>query len=271
MITEKLNNLNRSRTSTIKTEKLKIEKNTITTENECIQIHNISMISRNELPSPISFVDGLILTAAFISIFIRFLTIPSIIIFVSYLLYIAQKYNEYEEIKYFITFNLGSSQNYHLYFKNTDKDFRDKVFQTMIEFFDNNHKSININIKNQEIKKQNIYTGDNNQNLIGNTFNNGTAISQYGNAQIQTFDINNPDFQWDKLTSEISNLIQSNSLNSDILETFKLLQKASETHNIRAFEYTVKKRRAIFNQEFIQDTLSGILAGVISTLLGKLY
>ncbi|WP_273451290.1 hypothetical protein [Streptococcus ferus] len=270
MLTELFNNFNKYKENTIKTEKINIEGNTITTDNNSIQIHNISMISKHELSTPINFIDIIVLSLSFISIFIPFLTAVALFIFLGYGLYVLQKYKEYSDLRYSIVFNLGSSQNYYLYFGNAEKEFRDKVFQTMIKLFDNHNKSITVNVKKQEIKEQNIYTGDNNQNLIGNSFENGTAISQYGNAQSQIIDINNKNFPWESLTDEINKLIQSNTLTNDNLQIFNALLTASKNQNRQAFSQIIKKYHSIFNKDFVQNTLSGILSGVIANLLGKM-
>ncbi|MDO4205275.1 MAG: hypothetical protein Q4D01_02090, partial [Streptococcus gallolyticus] len=59
--TEVFEKLTNADTATLKTDNLSIEKNVISTKNERIQIHNISMIGRGESSSPITLLDIIVL------------------------------------------------------------------------------------------------------------------------------------------------------------------------------------------------------------------
>ena len=133
MLTELLKKLNGTDSSTIETDSLTIQNNAIITENNSIQIHNISMLFKSEFVSPITLQDIIILGVSFFGIFIPMINFIAIPLLLIYGYYFIQKYQKHLETKYFIVFNLGSSQNHSLYFP--EKDFRDQVFQVVTESF----------------------------------------------------------------------------------------------------------------------------------------
>lgn len=294
MLTELLKKLNGTDSSTIETDSLTIQNNAIITENNSIQIHNISMLFKSEFVSPITLQDIIILGVSFFGIFIPMINFIAIPLLLIYGYYFIQKYQKHLETKYFIVFNLGSSQNHSLYFP--EKDFRDQVFQVVTESFqtgkqnfvyiDFKNKNIEQNITEQTVLKQgatqNKFSGNNNQNIVGTDFGSENIVSLNGDALSNSkiikettlentsfSDINNTDIPWEELRVEIQELINSKKISDDNITIFNNLLQASENKNKQEFAKIIKDSRTVFNSEFIQNTLSGVLSTLITTIIIK--
>ena len=113
MILDLFNNEN----NTIETDTLSIKEHAIATQNDVIQIDNISMMTKATLAFRISLKE--IAFAAIMLIMFPIDFIPNIIPITFLALYIYIVYNRYEKYlktKYYIEFNLGSSKNSYLFF-----------------------------------------------------------------------------------------------------------------------------------------------------------
>ena len=114
MILDLFNNEN----NTIETDTLSIKEHAIATQNDVIQIDNISMMTKATLAFRISLKEIVFVAIMLIMFPIDF--IPNIIPITFLALYIYIVYNRYEKYlktKYYIEFNLGSSKNSYLFFK----------------------------------------------------------------------------------------------------------------------------------------------------------
>ena len=135
MILDLFNNEN----NTIETDTLSIKEHAIATQNDVIQIDNISMMTKATLAFRISLKEIVFVAIMLIMFPIDF--IPNIIPITFLALYIYIVYNRYEKYlktKYYIEFNLGSSKNSYLFFK--EEIFRDKVYEVIKKSFgDKNH------------------------------------------------------------------------------------------------------------------------------------
>ena len=268
---------------TIETDGLTIKNNAIITRNNSIQISNLSMLSKSEFKSPVTLRDIFILIILFmIGLIPPFL---GLILFGLYAWYVYNKHQNHLKSKYYIVFNLGSSQNYLLYFE--DAKFRDAVFNIITESFDNKAENIYIDIKNQNIENydsKNIYekevsqtTVSGNDNVVGNNFGSGNNVTLNGdnnvNSNIVTDSIleksnMNVEFPWSELSKQLQQIVNNASvLSEQSIEILKDLLAATDKNSESEFTVIVKENASFFNQQFIKDIISGTLGGVISSLL----
>ena len=268
---------------TIETDGLTIKNNAIITRNNSIQISNLSMLSKSEFKSPVTLRDIFILIILFmIGLIPPFL---GLILFGLYAWYVYNKHQNHLKSKYYIVFNLGSSQNYLLYFE--DAKFRDTVFNIITESFSNKAENIYIDIKNQNIENydsKNIYekevsqtTVSGNDNVVGNDFGSGNNVTLNGdnnvNSNIVTDSIleksnMNVEFPWSELSKQLQQIVNNASvLSEQSIEILKDLLAATEKNSESEFTVIVKENASFFNQQFIKDIISGTLGGVISSLL----
>lgn len=268
---------------TIETDGLTIKNNAIITRNNSIQISNLSMLSKSEFKSPVTLRDIFILIILFmIGLIPPFL---GLILFGLYAWYVYNKHQNHLKSKYYIVFNLGSSQNYLLYFE--DAKFRDTVFNIITESFGNKAENIYIDIKNQNIENydsKNIYekevsqtTVSGNDNVVGNDFGSGNNVTLNGdnnvNSNIVTDSIleksnMNVEFPWSELSKQLQQIVNNASvLSEQSIEILKDLLAATEKNSESEFTVIVKEMLSFFNQQFIKDIISGTLGGVISSLL----
>jgi putative uncharacterized protein (fragment) len=268
---------------TIETDGLTIKNNAIITRNNSIQISNLSMLSKSEFKSPVTLRDIFILIILFmIGLIPPFL---GLILFGLYAWYVYNKHQNHLKSKYYIVFNLGSSQNYLLYFE--DAKFRDTVFNIITESFGNKAENIYIDIKNQNIENydsKNIYekevsqtTVSGNDNVVGNDFGSGNNVTLNGdnnvNSNIVTDSIleksnMNVEFPWSELSKQLQQIVNNASvLSEQSIEILKDLLAATDKNSESEFTVIVKENASFFNQQFIKDIISGTLGGVISSLL----
>ena len=268
---------------TIETDGLTIKNNAIITRNNSIQISNLSMLSKSEFKSPVTLRDIFILIILFmIGLIPPFL---GLILFGLYAWYVYNKHQNHLKSKYYIVFNLGSSQNYLLYFE--DAKFRDTVFNIITESFGNKAENIYIDIKNQNIENydsKNIYekevsqtTVSGNDNVVGNDFGSGNNVTLNGdnnvNSNIVTDSIleksnMNVEFPWSELSKQLQQIVNNASvLSEQSIEILKDLLAETEKNSESEFTVIVKENASFFNQQFIKDIISGTLGGVISSLL----
>lgn len=268
---------------TIETDGLTIKNNAIITRNNSIQISNLSMLSKSEFKSPVTLRDIFILIILFmIGLIPPFL---GLILFGLYAWYVYNKHQNHLKSKYYIVFNLGSSQNYLLYFE--DAKFRDTVFNIITESFGNKAENIYIDIKNQNIENydsKNIYekevsqtTVSGNDNVVGNDFGSGNNVTLNGdnnvNSNIVTDSIleksnMNVEFPWSELSKQLQQIVNNASvLSEQSIEILKDLLAATDKNSEAEFTVIVKENASFFNQQFIKDIISGTLGGVISSLL----
>lgn len=268
---------------TIETDGLTIKNNAIITRNNSIQISNLSMLSKSEFKSPVTLRDIFILIILFmIGLIPPFL---GLILFGLYAWYVYNKHQNHLKLKYYIVFNLGSSQNYLLYFE--DAKFRDTVFNIITESFGNKAENIYIDIKNQNIENydsKNIYekevsqtTVSGNDNVVGNDFGSGNNVTLNGdnnvNSNIVTDSIleksnMNVEFPWSELSKQLQQIVNNASvLSEQSIEILRDLLAATDKNSESEFTVIVKENASFFNQQFIKDIISGTLGGVISSLL----
>lgn len=280
MILDIFNNEN----NTIETDTLSIKEHAIATQNDVIQIDNISMMTKATLNFRISWKEIVFVIVILIMFPIDF--VPNIIPIVFLALYCYIVYKRYEKhltTKYYIEFNLGSSKSSYLFFK--EEKFRDKVYEVIKKSFGDKNQVTFIDIKHQQIGgEQNIFeTGSyktivsGNDNLIGNDFGSDNNITLKGdnniNSNIVTDSIleksnMNIEFPWSELSKQLQQIVNNSSvLSEQSVEILKKLLAASDKNKETEFTIIVKENASFFDQQFIKDIISGTLGGVISSIL----
>ena len=280
MILDLFNNEN----NTIETDTLSIKEHAIATQNDVIQIDNISMMTKATLAFRISLKE--IAFAAIMLIMFPIDFIPNIIPITFLALYIYIVYNRYEKYlktKYYIEFNLGSSKNSYLFFK--EEIFRDKVYEVIKKSFGDKNQITFIDIKHQQIGgEQNIFetgsyktTVSGNDNVVGNDFGSGNNVTLNGDNNVNSNIITdsileksnmNVEFPWSELSKQLQQIVNNASvLSEQSVKILKNLLAAADKNSESEFTVIVKENASFFNQQFIKDIISGTLGGVISSLL----
>lgn len=280
---DKLKNLslNSTDTSIIETDDLIIKDNILQARNECLQIHNISMLSKSELKAPISSKNFLILAILFITIFIPPLTLAGILFFTLYAINIYFNFKKHLNRKYFIIFNLGSSQNYYLFFKSSL--FRDQVFKVVSDSFSHSaNTNIIIDFKTETIENHTIFesgstqnhvSGDN--NIVGdnNTTTYNGDITSHSNIVTDSDNtnasMNNNTLPWDTLTTELQIIISENQqlLSNQVLDVFNQLLKAVKEQNTDKLNTITSENKSLFDTSLIKDIITGTASGVLASIL----
>lgn len=277
MLNDIIKSFTQSESNELETLGIKIKNNTLAFDNTAIQIHNISMVTRSEFKNPITLKDIIIL--GFFLALAYFQPTLGIVLFLIYSFLLYSKYQKHLLSKYFITLNLGSSQNYRLFFQ--DDQFRNQVYTTIINSFNSKNQNIFIDMSKQEIERltilesgatQHQITGD--HNIIDNKFGNDNVVAFNGDAnQNSTIAKDSPgatqhiELPWDAITLELNALLKQQNLSEDVKTILNDLRQASQNKNQEKFTETVQQHKPFFNQEFLQNTLSGTLSGVLTTLL----
>lgn len=261
MIKDLLKNFNLDNETTLETTNLTIKDNALTTANNSIQIHNISMISRNQAKSPVTLKNILI------AIGLVLFSLPFPPLFILAILFIFGLYTQhksYLKLKYYITFNLGSSQNYYLYFEN--QNFRNDVYDIVIKSFNTNKQSIYIDLKNQEIQNQTNVSGtDNVVSLNGDAVKNANVIKD---ATISNSNVNQ-NIDWNSLTEEIRATLADNNNSNESKTLLNELLTITKEQNEQKLVNKIKDNEPFFTS-FVKDIASGTLSGVITSILTRI-
>lgn len=281
MIQDILKSVSREDSNTLETDTLAIKDNAIIVKNSSIQITSISMVSRSNFSSPITLLDYVILFVLFIIGLIP--PFIGLIFLVGYAYLVYKKHKQHLNSKYYIIFNLGSSRDYFLYFK--DSNFRDKVFDVITKSFNNKNQNIKIDIKNQNIKGDNYESGSSRNdvsgsgNIVGTNIDNGSQVSLSGDISngstiIKDSNINNADIHksveipWTDMVEQL-NLIINTQLSTADKAIYSELLEISEAKDERKLKNFVNKMSSFFKNDYVQNTITGVLGNVISSILMK--
>lgn len=272
MINELLKKINSSDHTTLKTDSLEITGNALIMEDTSIQINNVSMISRNEFKSPITIIETLIAVGLLL---ISFAFPPLFIVSGLFVAYLYLKYQQHKQTKYFMTFNLGSSTNYNLYFENSD--FRDQVYKTVEAAFTHHKQNIFIDLKNENIENQTVQQtifengstqnnikGD--KNIVDSNINNSQISSGDNNQQISK-ELNKKTLPWTTISVDIDNLLKQEIPSEEINHLLQELKTISDKQDEQAFKDTISSNKELLSKNFMKDLLSGTLANVISSII----
>ena len=265
------NDLFNNETNTIETDTLSIKEHAISTQDDVIQIDNISMMTKATLRFKISWKEIIFIIIMLILILFPIEFIPNVIPIILLVLYgyvAYRRYEKYLKTRYYIEFNLGSSKNSYLFFE--QEEFRNKV-----------------DIKHQQIGgEQHIFEkGSSNatvlgdDNVIGNNFGSGNNVAIKGDNNVNSNSVKdstveessintNIEFPWVKLLEQLQTIISNSSeLSEQTVKVLKKLLIAVEKKDEDEFTVIVKENASFFNQQFIKDLISGTLGGIISSLL----
>ncbi|EMB88934.1 hypothetical protein LGW81_08800 [Streptococcus mutans] len=282
------NDLFNSETNTIETDTLSIKEHAISTQDDVIQIDNISMMTKAILRFKISWKEIIFIIIMLILILFPIEFIPNVIPIILLVLYgyvAYRRYEKYLKTRYYIEFNLGSSKNSYLFFE--QEEFRNKVYDLIKKSFGDKNQVTFVDIKHQQIGgEQHIFEkGSSNatvlgdDNVIGNNFGSSNNVAIKGDNNVNSNSVKdstveessintNIEFPWVKLLEQLQTIISNSSELSE--QTVKILKKlliAVEKKDEDEFTVIVKENASFFNQQFIKDLISGTLGGIISSLL----
>ena len=146
------NDLFNNETNTIETDTLSIKEHAISTQDDVIQIDNISMMTKATLRFKISWKEIIFIIIMLILILFPIEFIPNVIPIILLVLYgyvAYRRYEKYLKTRYYIEFNLGSSKNSYLFFE--QEEFRNKVYDLIKKSFGDENQVTGVDIKHQQI------------------------------------------------------------------------------------------------------------------------
>ena len=204
-------------------------------------------------------------------------------------------YQRHNNSKQYLVINLNSGQNYSINFK--EREFMEQVRSTLEKAFSKN-TSATINIEKQQIIKgdqhQNIAHGDyanvnsgiqkdndihshNSNSYNANDNSTSTTIgdikdstinsSTFGNKNQQQVKSNN-EVDWELVKKELQTVISQIKIDSPVKEASEKALVAAERQDKVAFETVIKENKSIFRSELFINTASGVLAQIVSVVLG---
>lgn len=265
-----------------------IEDNLLRFDYFTVQLSNISRVyaGKRKLKFPIWAI--LIFLISLFSInFKPWFSVLGLLISSFYLFYL---YQDYQNNKLYLAFQLNSGRDYYLYFK--DPEFLLNVRKTVEKTFNRNNIPTKINIAEQKIIQgnhqvfnghhQNINTGIQAGNVIGS--NNQTEQSTIINKDISGGTIQNAAFakentqtvetikessyDWSVITANLQALLASLNEESEVKVASQEALKAAEKQDKDQFEAAICEHRAAFLSDLFINTASGVLAQIINQVLG---
>lgn len=275
----------------IKTDYFSIRENVLHFDQITIQLSNIARIytGKAKLNIPMPIVIVLIVSL----IVLKFQPLIGVIgagLSGFYLYTIFQKYNNNKQ---FLVFNLNSGHYYSIYF--SDKIFMERVRLALEEAFNNNTTAA-INIAEQKIvygdshavygdfaninsgiQKENDINSHNSNSFNANDNSTSTTIgdikdstissSTFGN-QNQQVTKNNETFDWALTRKELQSVISQIKIDSPVKEASEKALIAAEKEDKTEFDAVLKENKSIFMSELFMNTASGVLAQLVSAVLG---
>ncbi|MBO0411472.1 hypothetical protein JZO81_10400 [Enterococcus hulanensis] len=275
----------------IKTDYFSIRENVLHFDQITIQLSNIARIytGKAKLNIPMPIVIVLIVSL----IVLKFQPLIGVIgagLSGFYLYTIFQKYNNNKQ---FLVFNLNSGHYYSIYF--SDKIFMERVRLALEEAFNNNTTAA-INIAEQKIvygdshavygdfaninsgiQKENDINSHNSNSFNANDNSTSTTIgdikdstissSTFGN-QNQQVTKNYETFDWALTRKELQSVISQIKIDSPVKEASEKALIAAEKEDKTEFDAVLKENKSIFMSELFMNTASGVLAQLVSAVLG---
>lgn len=275
----------------IKTDYFSIRENVLHFDQITIQLSNIARIytGKAKLNIPMPIVIVLIVSL----IVLKFQPLIGVIgagLSGFYLYTIFQKYNNNKQ---FLVFNLNSGHYYSIYF--SDKIFMERVRLALEEAFNNNTTAA-INIAEQKIvygdshavygdfaninsgiQKETDINSHNSNSFNANDNSTSTTIgdikdstissSTFGN-QNQQVTKNNETFDWALTRKELQSVISQIKIDSPVKEASEKALIAAEKEDKTEFDAVLKENKSIFMSELFMNTASGVLAQLVSAVLG---
>ncbi|MBO0450961.1 hypothetical protein [Candidatus Enterococcus murrayae] len=209
--------------------------------------------------------------------------------------YLYMIYQQYNNNKQFLIINLNSGYNYLINFK--DGDFMEQV-RTVLEKAFSKNTSATVNIAQQRIiqgdnhshvvvgdfanvnsgvqkdsdihsHNSNSYNANDNSTstTIGDIKDSTISSSTFGN-QNQQVTKSNEAFDWALTRKELQSVISQIKIDSPVKEASEKALIAAEKEDEKEFNAVLKENKSIFMSELFMNTASGVLAQIISTVLG---
>lgn len=275
----------------IQTEYFSIRENVLHFDHITIQLSNIARIytgkSKLNIPLPIViiFIVSIIL--------LRFQPLIGVIGAGLSGFYLFTIYQKYSNSKQFLVFNLNSGHYYSIYFK--DPIFMERVRLALEESFNKNTTAA-INVAEQKIiygdshavygDFANVNSGNQQGNTINshnlNSFNKkddhtSTTIGDISDSSIISSTLGNQNQQqinkkgeidWSLTRKEFQAVIDQIRIDSPVKEASKEALIAAKNEDKAAFDKVIKENKSIFRSELFMNTASGVLAQIISVVIG---
>ncbi|WP_329799951.1 DUF6232 family protein [Enterococcus faecalis] len=271
----------------IETNHFIIKDNILRFDHLTLQLSNISRIYAGTKRMRIPVMAISIFVLAFGTIRFEGLRWISLIIMGLTGLYIYMVYQRHQSNKEYLIFQLNSGDNYSLYFQ--DAEFLNKVRNAVEAAFNHKNMYSEINIAEQKIIQGNHHVIHGNQANLntgiqqGNTMHSNnheehssTTVGDITDSTIHhsTFGNQNhqkneqPVYDWPVLEANFKAVITSLKNEDEIKQVNRQVLKAVEEKDAKQFETIIKMNRKIFTSNLFLNTASGVLAQVISTILG---
>ncbi|EOH96441.1 hypothetical protein UAY_02809 [Enterococcus moraviensis ATCC BAA-383] len=210
--------------------------------------------------------------------------------------YIFLLYQKYMENRIYLFFILNSGQTYRLMFK--DKVFLDEVKLVIEASFNNKHSDYTINVAEQKIVNgnQHIINGshsnvnfgvqedhshtnhisesfnqadDHSFNVGGNVTNSSVQSATSESEMATSIQENKVDpYDWGIIEDSLEKVIETIKIASPVKQASEEALEAARAQDVNKFESVIKRHKAEFLSELFQNTVSGVLAQVITKIFG---
>ncbi|EOH72843.1 DUF6232 family protein [Enterococcus malodoratus] len=270
-----------------------IKNNVLHFDQISIQISNISRVytGSRKLKLPISIIIVFIVS-------LMLLGLQPLIGLIGAVLsgaYLFSIYKHYSNSKQYLVINLNSGQYYSINFK--DKDFMEQVRSALEKAFSKN-TSATVNIAEQKIingdhthnvshgdnanfnsgiQKMNDINSNNSNSFNTNDNHSSTTIGDINDSTISSSTFGNqnqPQFKgeneidWALTRRELQSFIAQIKIDSPVKEVSEEALTAARKEDKAAFDNVIKENKTIFRSELFMNTASGVLAQIISRILG---
>lgn len=278
------------------TEQLTIKDNLLKFKDMTMQLSNISQIYDGKLKFKISKWIIILLLISFVGLFsenFKTIGIVGLLISGGYIFFVYQKYMENRIYLFFI---LNSGQTYRLMFK--DKTFLDQVKSLIEAAFNSKHGDYTINIAEQKILNgdQQVFNGshsnvnfgvqqdhsqtnhitesfnqtDDHSFKVGRDMTNSSIQSATSKSKMDTSVQNETmeTYDWPVIEDSLEKIIATIKIDSPVKQASQEALLAAKEENTSKFEAVIRAHKTEFLSDLFQNTVSGVLAQVITKLCG---
>lgn len=154
----------------------------------------------------------------------------------------------------------------------TVKIAEQKIINGDQHIINGSNSNLNFGIQ-QDYSKTNHITESFNQTddhsfNIGGDMANSSIQAGTSNSEAIVKENRNQTYEWKEITTSLENIVKSIKIDSPVKQASQEALVAAQTENIGEFEAVIKNHRAEFLSDLFQNTVSGVLAQVISKILG---
>ncbi|EOL50117.1 hypothetical protein [Enterococcus caccae] len=280
----------------IVTEQLTIKGNLLKFKDMTMQLSNISQIYDGKLKFKISKGIIFLLLLSWMGLFsenFKSIGLLGLLISGGYIFFIYQKYTEN---KIYLFFILNSGQTYRLMFKEKtfleevksviEASFNSKVGDYTINVaeqkilngdqlvFNGHHSNVNFGVQ-QDYSQRNHITESFNQSddhsfNVGGNMTNSSIQSATSNSKMDTSVQNESveTYDWQAIEGSLEKVITSIKIDSPVKQASQAALVAAKEQNTSKFESVIRSHKNEFLSELFQNTVSGVLAQVITKICG---